>query len=86
MGRLNQTLKIPEMARMLANFQKEMAKMDDKQELMEDMLDDVFQEDGEERETEQLIDQIIDEACGVSAPGRVQQAQAQSQGVNENIG
>lgn len=33
---------------MLGGFQKEMARMDDKQEMMEDMLDDVFAEADED--------------------------------------
>lgn len=72
MSKLNVQIKVPELAKMLGGFQKEMSKMDDKQDMMAEMLDDVFAEDDEEQDTDALVNQVIDEACGVADPSRLQ--------------
>lgn len=70
MSKLNTQIKVPEMAKMMAQFQKEQAKLDDKQEMMEDMMDDVFAEEGEDEEIDATIDNVIAEACqGLNIPG-----------------
>lgn len=69
MSKLNTQIKVPEMAKMMAQFSKEQAKLDDKQEMMEDMMDDVFAEDGENEEIDATIDNVIAEACqGLNIP------------------
>ncbi|CAL6104617.1 Vacuolar_protein sorting 2 [Hexamita inflata] len=85
MTKLNDTLKIPEMAKMMAQFSKEMQKLDDKQNMMEEMMDDVFEEEGEAMEIDMEVNNVVAEVCnGLNIPG-ITQKQTEQIGVQQAI-
>lgn len=71
MGKTNDPAKI---AQTMQQFQKENAKMEMGQEMMDDNLDGIFDDDGTEEETSDLMNQVsIPPSCTVKTPGAVQQ-------------
>eukprot|EP01117_Protostelium_nocturnum_P000092 TRINITY_DN1017_c0_g1_i2.p2 TRINITY_DN1017_c0_g1~~TRINITY_DN1017_c0_g1_i2.p2 ORF type:complete len:210 (+),score=82.45 TRINITY_DN1017_c0_g1_i2:2453-3082(+) len=58
---MNKRMNIPQMQKIMMEFEKQSEMLDMKQEMMSDTMDDVFEEEGEEEETEEVINQVLDE-------------------------
>mmetsp|Transcript_12125 Transcript_12125/g.23910 ORF Transcript_12125/g.23910 Transcript_12125/m.23910 type:complete len:212 (+) Transcript_12125:145-780(+) len=88
MKSMNAQVDAKSMARILQDFEKESALMDDKQEMMDDAIDDTFEAEDEEGAINDVIGQVLAE-IGIDmgaqmdlAPGGkpVQQAAAETEG------
>ncbi|XP_014783653.1 charged multivesicular body protein 2a [Octopus bimaculoides] len=96
MQTMNKQLKLPQIQKIMMEFEKQSEMMDMKEEMMNDAIDDAMGEDDEE-ETDAIVAQVLDElglqmseelsglpsASGTLAPGTKQQAQAAAAGVND---
>ncbi|XP_056585796.1 charged multivesicular body protein 2b [Triplophysa dalaica] len=59
----------------LQNFQKETAKMDMTEEMMNDTLDEIFEDSGDEEESQDIVNQVLDE-IGIEITGKMTRAPA----------
>eukprot|EP00667_Euglena_gracilis_P025631 EG_transcript_30228 len=59
---MNQKMNIPEMRRVMMEFEKQNELMTMKEEIMNDTIDDVMDDEGEEEEhIEDMVSQVLDE-------------------------
>ena len=60
---MNRGLNLPSIQRIMAEFEKESATMDMKEEMMSDAVDDVMDEglEDEEEESDKILKQVLDE-------------------------
>jgi charged multivesicular body protein 2A len=59
---MNQKMNVPEMRRIMMEFEKQNAMMGMKEEIINDTIDDVMDDEGEEEEhIEEMISQVLDE-------------------------
>lgn len=65
MHRMNATMNLPALQRIMQEFMKQSEMMDMKQEMMNDTMDDVFEEEADEEESEQIVNQVLEE-IGIS--------------------
>jgi charged multivesicular body protein 2A len=86
MGTMNRQMNIPQMQRIMMEFERQNEVMGMKEEMMSDAMDDAFEEEGEEEEQEQVIAAVLDE-IGIdldgelaSTPTTATPAQAQAAG------
>jgi len=61
MASMNRQLNLPQIQRIMSDFERQSEIMDMKEELMDDALDDAIGETGEEEETEAVVQQVLDE-------------------------
>lgn len=61
MGNMNKQMKLPEIQKIMMEFEKQSEIMDMKGEMMEDAIDDVMGEDDEEEESDAIVNQVLDE-------------------------
>jgi len=63
MGAMNRGLNLPQIQRIMNEFEKESATMDMKEEMMSDAVDDVMDDDleDEEEEGDKILKQVLDE-------------------------
>ncbi|KAK2908953.1 hypothetical protein QQF64_001032 [Cirrhinus molitorella] len=54
----------------MQNFQKETAKMDMTEEMMNDTLDEIFEDSGDEEESQDIVNQVLDE-IGIEISGKM---------------
>ncbi|XP_073697841.1 charged multivesicular body protein 2b [Garra rufa] len=57
----------------LQNFQKETAKMDMTEEMMNDTLDEIFEDSGDEEDSQDIVNQVLDE-IGIEISGKMAHA------------
>ncbi|KAK4337299.1 hypothetical protein RND71_043585 [Anisodus tanguticus] len=62
---MNRQLNLPQIQKIMQEFEKQTEIMDMKEEMMNDVIDDAMGEEDEEEETEQIVNQVLDE-IGVS--------------------
>ncbi|KAJ9125831.1 hypothetical protein QFC24_002615 [Naganishia onofrii] len=69
MGQMNRSLNLPQIQRIMNEFEKESATMDMKEEMMSDAVDDVMDDEaegeGEEEEGDKVLREVLDE-IGIS--------------------
>lgn len=65
MAQMNRQLNIPQMQKIMMDFERQTDQMEMKEEIMGDAIDDAFEEDDEEEEGEALVNQVLDE-IGIS--------------------
>ena len=65
MVRMNKTVNIPSIQKIMVNFQVENERAEMTQEVMGDMLDDAMAEDGDSDEEEKIVGAVLDE-IGIS--------------------
>lgn len=68
MGMMNRSMNLPQIQRIMQEFERESATMDMKEEMMGDAVDDVMDGEegiGEEEEGDQILKEVLDE-IGVS--------------------
>ncbi|CED83882.1 vacuolar sorting protein did4 [Phaffia rhodozyma] len=83
MGMMNRSMNLPQIQKIMMDFEKESATMDMKEEIMSDAVDDAMDAEGEEEEEEEgdrILKEVLDE-IGVSlgqqlgdAPSSIQEA------------
>jgi len=61
MGRMNKTMNMPQIQKIMAEFQKQSEMMEMKGEMMDDAIDDAMDDGETEEDTEQLVGQILGE-------------------------
>lgn len=61
MGNMNRQLNLPQIQRIMTEFEKQSEIMDMKEEMMDDAIDDAIGNSGEEEETEAVVQQVLDE-------------------------
>jgi division protein CdvB (Snf7/Vps24/ESCRT-III family) len=65
MRSMNKHIKLPEIQKIVMDFERESDMMDMKEEMMNDAMDDVMDEGNEEEESDQIVNQVLDE-IGIS--------------------
>ncbi|CAG5090346.1 Oidioi.mRNA.OKI2018_I69.PAR.g12566.t1.cds [Oikopleura dioica] len=61
MGRMNKTMKLPQIQKIMQEFEKQSEIMDMKEEMMNDVMDDAMGGSDDEEETENLVNKVLDE-------------------------
>ena len=92
LGAMNKRMNLPEIQKIMREFEKQNEVMEMTSETMGDAIDDAIQSEGEEEETEELVNQVLDEiginlnaellnapANAVAAPQAVAQAVPQAE-------
>ncbi|KAK9894209.1 Snf7-domain-containing protein [Cystobasidium minutum MCA 4210] len=67
MALMSKTMNLPQISKILQDFERESSSMDMKEEMMSDTIDDVMEDEGEteEEESDKILKQVLDE-IGVS--------------------
>merc|ERR1712192_296675 len=76
MGRMNKNMKLPQIQKIMMEFEKQSAMMDMKEEMMNDVMDDAMGDEDDEEESEAVVAKVLDELglqlgdqlSGVNAP------------------
>mmetsp|Transcript_26530 Transcript_26530/g.71671 ORF Transcript_26530/g.71671 Transcript_26530/m.71671 type:complete len:237 (+) Transcript_26530:99-809(+) len=61
MQQMNARMNLPQMAKIMMEFEKQTDQMEQKEEIMGEAIDDAFDEDEEEEEGDALVNQVLDE-------------------------
>lgn len=61
MGTMNKQLKLPQIQKIMMDFEKQSEIMDMKEEMMNDALDDALGDEDDEDESDQIVTQVLDE-------------------------
>merc|ERR1739844_653659 len=61
MGSMNKQMKLPEIQKIMMEFEKQSEIMDMKGEMMEDAIDDVMGDEEDEDESDAIVTQVLDE-------------------------
>jgi charged multivesicular body protein 2A len=61
MKSMNQQIKLPQIQKIMQDFEKESEMMDMKEEMMGDAMDDALGDEGDEEETDNIVAQVLDE-------------------------
>lgn len=59
--RMNRQMNLPQIQRIIHEFQKQTDMVDMKEEMINDVMDDVFEEDTDEQESDQVVNKVLDE-------------------------
>lgn len=59
--RMNRQMNLPQIQRVIQEFQKQTDMVDMKEEMINDVMDDVFEEDTDEQESDQIVNKVLDE-------------------------
>ncbi|KAJ1533437.1 Charged multivesicular body protein 2A [Cladochytrium tenue] len=62
---MNKSVNLPEISRIMMDFERESEVMNMKEEMMNDAIDDAVEEEDDEEETEAIVNQVLDE-IGIS--------------------
>ncbi|KAL1237610.1 Charged multivesicular body protein 2a [Trichinella nelsoni] len=58
---MNQQLKLPQIQRIMNDFERQSDLMEMKEEMMNDAIDDAMADEGDEEETDAIVSQVLDE-------------------------
>lgn len=61
MQNMNRQMNLPQIQRILQEFEKQSEIMDMKEEIMNEAMDDAMEDDGDEEETDAVVSQVLDE-------------------------
>lgn len=61
MQNMNQQLNMPQIQKILMDFEKQSEIMDMKEEMINDVMDDAMEDEGDEEETDAVVSQVLDE-------------------------
>merc|ERR1711892_316218 len=84
MGRMNKNMKLPQIQKIMQEFEKQSAMMDMKEEMMNDVMDDAMGDEDDEEESEAVVSKVLDElgremgaipGVGIDQPAPVPPAQ-----------
>lgn len=72
MGMMSRTMNLPQISKILQDFERESSAMDMREEMMSDTVDEVMEDEGEteEEESDKILKQVLDE-IGVSVSQQV---------------
>lgn len=59
--RMNKQMNLPQIQRIIAEFQKQTDMVDMKEEMINDVMDEAFEEDTDEQESDQVVNKVLDE-------------------------
>ena len=65
MHSMNAQIKLPQIQKIMTDFEKESETMDMKEEMMNDAMDDAMADENDEEETNTIVSQVLDE-IGIS--------------------
>ncbi|KAJ1555235.1 Charged multivesicular body protein 2A [Nowakowskiella sp. JEL0078] len=65
MKSMNKQVNMPQISKIMMDFERESELMDMKEEMMNDAIDDVMEEEEDEAESDKIVDQVLDE-IGIS--------------------
>lgn len=65
MGSMNRQMNLPQIQKIMMEFERESEMMDMKDEMMGDAIDDAFEEDEDEEESDEIVNKVLDE-IGIS--------------------
>ncbi|KAL2912334.1 ESCRT-III subunit protein did4 [Polyrhizophydium stewartii] len=65
MRSMNKQVNLPQISKIMMEFEQESEMMDMKEEMMSDAIDDVMEDEDDEEESEQIVNQVLDE-IGIS--------------------
>ncbi|CAG8500353.1 5432_t:CDS:2 [Paraglomus brasilianum] len=65
MKSMNRQMNLPQIQRIMMDFEKESEIMDMKEDMMNDVIDDVMDEEEDEEESDEIVNQVLDE-IGIS--------------------
>ncbi len=68
LSQMNRQINLPQINKILQDFEKESEVMSMKEEMMDDAVDGVLEEDGEEGESDEIVQKVLDE-IGISLGG-----------------
>jgi len=61
MGSMNKQMKLPEIQKIMQEFEKQSEMMDMKEEMMTDVIDDAMGDEEDEEESDAIVSQVLDE-------------------------
>merc|ERR1711970_20298 len=61
MGNMNKQMKLPEIQKIMMEFEKQTEIMDMKEEMMSDVIDDALGDEDDEEESDAIVTQVLDE-------------------------
>merc|ERR1719402_943002 len=61
MGRMNKNMKLPQIQKIMQEFEKQSEIMDMKEEMMNDAIDDAMGDEDDEDESDAIVSQVLDE-------------------------
>merc|ERR1712193_561458 len=61
MGRMNKNMKLPQIQKIMQEFEKQSEVMNMKEEMMNDVMDDAMGDEDDEEESENLVNKVLDE-------------------------
>merc|ERR1719414_2557211 len=61
MQRMNKQMKLPEIQKIMMEFEKQTEMMDMKEEMMSDAIDDAMGDEDDEEESDAIVTQVLDE-------------------------
>merc|ERR1719356_855864 len=61
MGNMNKQMKLPEIQKIMMEFEKQSEIMDMKEEMMSDVIDDAMGDEDDEEESDAIVNQVLDE-------------------------
>ncbi|OQV25290.1 Charged multivesicular body protein 2a [Hypsibius exemplaris] len=61
MGQMNKQMNLPQIQKIMQEFEKQSEIMDMKEEMMNDVMDDAMGDDNDEEETDQIVNKVLDE-------------------------
>jgi len=70
MARMNKQLNLPQLQRIMMEFEKQNEQMDMKEEMVSDSIDDAFDEEADDEESEEIINKVMDE-IGIDISGQL---------------
>uniref|UniRef100_A0A0B7A8V6 Uncharacterized protein n=1 Tax=Arion vulgaris TaxID=1028688 RepID=A0A0B7A8V6_9EUPU len=79
MTQMNKVMDPQKTAAMMQEFQKETAKMDMTEEMIDDTLDDILTESGDEEEQDAIVNKVLDE-IGIEITGKLADAPSAHRG------
>jgi len=82
MTKMNQKFNLPELQRIMMEFQRENEKAEMTMEVMGENLDDVMEEEGDEEEQEAIVNQVLDE-IGVNFTEQIPDAPSEAPAAEE---
>eukprot|EP00842_Homolaphlyctis_polyrhiza_P005428 jgi/Hompol1/5887/HPOL_002601-RA len=65
MRSMNKQINLPQITKIMMDFEQESEMMDMKEEMMSDAIDDVMEDEDDEAESDQIVNQVLDE-IGIS--------------------
>ena len=61
MHSMNAKIKLPQIQKIMTDFEKESEMMDMKEEMMNDAMENAMSDENDEEETDQIVSQVLDE-------------------------